>query len=187
MKNYNIKHEFGKQAKKFRIHFGLDQKAVAALSDMSSSEYSDLEKGHTNYNVEKIQNVASIYGLLFFQLGNPSYDFPSFSDLPEKTQNAINSRTTPLKVYKTRLIVEHLAAAFSTMKVNDDFLIKDINTLVKECFNISYKNEEIAGTIDKNFKQVILKTDKQDTSKKGFGPKPYYYRVLKLIPLQSKD
>jgi len=187
MKDYNVKNEFGKQAKKFRIHFGLDQQAIADLSDMSISEYSDLENGNTNYNVEKIQSISSIYGLFFYQLGNPTCNFPSFSDLPKRTQAAIESRTTPLKIYNSRLIIVHLTTIFNTMNVNDEFLIKDINTIIKDSFKISYKNEEIAGTINKNFKGLIAKTEKRDTSKKGVGPKPFYYRILKPIPLKITD
>lgn len=185
MKDYSIKNEFGKQAKKFRIHFGLDQQATAGLSDMSTSEYSDLENGNTNYNVEKIQNVSSIYGLFFYQFGNPACNFPTFSDLPKKTQAAIQSRTTPLKIYNSRLIIEHLTAVFNTMNANDEFLIKDISTIIKDNFKISYKNEEIAGTINKNFKDLIVKTEKQDTSKMGVGPKPFYYKILKNTPFKK--
>lgn len=184
MSGYNIKIEFGKQAKKFRIHFGLGQKEIADLSNMSLSEYSDLENGKSNYNVEKIQNVSSIYGILYYEMGNPSCKFPAFSKLPKETQSVITNREEPLKIYNDRLIVEHLTDIFSIMPEDTKFLIKSLNTLVEEKFGVSYENEEISGTINKKFKDFIIKTNIQDITKKGAGAKPYYYQIIKLIPIE---
>lgn len=184
MSDYNIKIEFGKQAKKFRIYFGLGQKQTADLSFMSLSEYSDLENGKTNYNVEKIQNVSSIYGLLYYHMGNPTCKFPAFAKLPKETQSVINNREEPLRIYNDRLIVEHLADIFSAMPEGTEFLIKNINALIQQKFKISYENEEISGTINKKFKDFIHKTTKKDTTKGGVGAKPFYYQVIKLITIE---
>lgn len=179
---YDVKIEFGKQAKKFRLHFGLSQMQVADLSGMSPSEYSDLEHGVTNYNVGKLQSVSSVYGLFYYQMGNPKCRFPIFSKLPEETKNIIISREQPLKVYSDRLIVEHLILVFSLMPKYSEFLIKDINIHIKERFKTIYENEEISGTINKKFLEFIIKTDKRDVSKKGPGAKPFYYRLIKSLP-----
>ncbi|WGQ15028.1 helix-turn-helix domain-containing protein [Sphingobacterium faecium] len=186
MDDFNIKIEFGKQAKKFRLHFGLGQKEIADLSDMSLSEYSDLENGKTNYNVEKIQDVSSVYGLFYYQLGNPTYKFPAFTKLPKETQSIINNRKEPLKVYNTRLIVEHLGIIFSAMPEGTEFLIKNINSLIEQKFKISYENEEISGTINKKFKDYICKTTKKDTTKLGVGAKPIYYKITRIVPLEME-
>ncbi|GEM_PF-2371248 len=181
MSSYNIKLEFGKQAKKFRLHFGLSQIEAADLSEMSPSEYSDLENGTTNYNVEKLQCVSSIYGLFYYQMGNPTYKFPAFSKLPEVTKAKINSREKPLTIYNERFIIEHLTIIFGNMSEKSEFLIKDINSKIVEQFGVSYDNEEISGTIGKNFAGFIVKTDKKQIDKKGPGAKPFYFTVLKSL------
>lgn len=181
MDDFNIKIEFGKQAKKFRLHFGLSQIEAAALSDMSPSEYSDLENGTTNYNVEKLQSVTSIYGLFYYQIGNPKCKFPAFSKLPEVTKAKINSREKPLTVYNERFIIEHLTIIFGNMSEKSKFLIKDINSKIIEQFGISYDNEEISGTISKNFAGSIVKTDKKQIDKKGRGAKPFYFMIIKSL------
>ncbi|WP_313419966.1 helix-turn-helix domain-containing protein [Sphingobacterium multivorum] len=181
MSDHDIKIEFGKQAKKFRLHFGLSQIEVADLSDMSPSEYSDLENGTTNYNVEKLQIVSSIYGLFYYQMGNPKCKFPALSKLPERTRAKINSREKPLKVYNERLIVEHLTVIFGTMSEKTAFLIRDISDKIIEQFGISYDSEEISGTISKNFSDSIVKTDRKQFDKKGRGAKPFYFMVVKSL------
>lgn len=184
---YDIKIEFGKQAKKFRIHFGLSQIEVADLSDMSPSEYSDLENGTTNYNVGKLQNVSSVYGLFYYQMGNPKCKFPASFKLPENTKKTINAREEPLKIYNDRLIVEHLTIVFSIIPEKSDFLIKNIGNQIRELFKISYENEEISGTISKNFGGFIIKTDKKEIDKKGPGAKPFYYQLIKTLPKEMVD
>lgn len=181
MSSYDIKLEFGKQAKKFRLHFGLSQIEAADLSEMSPSEYSDLENGTTNYNVEKLQSVSSIYGLFYYQMGNPTCKFPAFSKLPEVTKTKINSREKPLTVYNERFIIEHLTIIFSNMSEKSEFLIKDINSKIVEQFGVFYDNEEISGTISKNFAGSILKTDKKQIDKKGRGAKPFYFMIIKSL------
>ncbi|WP_104381358.1 helix-turn-helix domain-containing protein [Sphingobacterium sp. HMA12] len=182
MSDYDIKLEFGKQAKKFRLHFGLSQIEAANLSEMSPSEYSDLENGTTNYNVEKLQTVSSIYGLLYYQMGNPNCKLPNHSKLPEVTKAKINSRDKPLKVYNERFIVEHLTIVFGNMSEKSEFLIKDISNKIIEQFGVSYDNEEISGTISKNFAGSIAKTDKKQIDKKGRGAKPFYFMLIKSLP-----
>lgn len=182
MSDYDIKLEFGKQAKKFRLHFGLSQIEAANLSEMSPSEYSDLENGTTNYNVEKLQTVSSIYGLLYYQMGNPNCKLPAYSKLPEATKIKINSRDKPLKVYNERFIVEHLTITFGNMSEKSEFLIKDISNKIIEQFGVSYDNEEISGTISKNFEDSIAKTDKKQIDKKGRGAKPFYFILIKSLP-----
>src|SRR5690606_37176237 len=110
---YDIKSEFGKLAKKFRLKFKLSKKELASLSHMSPSEYGSLEKGSTNYNVEKLQKVASVYGLLYYQFGNPNCEFPEFGELPDATREIIISRQEPLKIYKERFIIEYLTIVLS--------------------------------------------------------------------------
>lgn len=182
MGDYDIKLEFGKQAKKFRLHFGLSQIEAANLSEMSPSEYSDLENGTTNYNVEKLQTVSSIYGLLYYQMGNPNCKLPAYSKLPEATKVKINSRDKPLKVYNERFIVEHLTIAFGNMSEKSEFLIKDISNKIIEQFGVFYNNEEISGTISKNFAGSIAKTDRKQIDKKGRGAKPFYFMLIKSLP-----
>lgn len=179
---YNIKIEFGKQTKKFRLHFGLGQKELAKLSNMSPSEYSDLENGVTNYNVEKLQNISSVYGLLYYQMGNPKCRFPAFNKLPDKTKKAINARKEPLKIYKERLIIEHLTLLFGELSKGNEFLIKEIGAKINERYDIQYEDEEISGTINKNFSEYVVKTQKKYTAKKGPGAKPSYYKLIKKIP-----
>lgn len=182
MSDYDIKLEFGKQAKKFRLHFGLSQIQAADLSNMSPSEYSDLENGITNYNVEKLQLVSSIYGLLYYQMGNPKCKFPALSNLPERTKAEINSRKKPLKVYNERFIVEHLTIIFGAMSENTEFLIKDVSDKLIKQFGVLYDNEEISGTISKNFAGLIVKTDKKQLDKTGRGAKPFYYMLVRSLP-----
>lgn len=179
---YDIKSEFGRQAKKFRLQFGLSQKELAKLSHMSPSEYGVLEKGITNYNVEKLQNVASVYGLVYYQFGNPNCKFPAYSKLPGKTRKAIISRQKPLRIYRDRLIIEHLTLILEELSTGDEFLIKYLRTKINEEYSIQYKDEEISGTIDKNFSEYVVKTDKQDMTKEGRGAKPFYYKLIKKIP-----
>lgn len=181
MKKYNIRTEFGKQAKKFRLHFGLSQKELAKLCNMSPSEYSDLENGVTNYNVEKLQSVSSTYNLFYYQMGNPKCRFPAFSKLPDKTKIVINSREEPVKTYNERLITEHLTFVFAELSKDAEFIIKEISLKINKKFNVFYENEEISGTISKNFAEFVVKTGRQDLNKSGPGAKPFYYQLIKPI------
>jgi len=181
---YDIKCEFGKQAKKFRLQFGLSQKELANLSKMSPSEYGSLEKGITNYNVEKLQNVASVYGLVYYQFGNPICSFPTFNKLPKETRKVISSRKIPLKIYKERLIVEHLTLIIGEMSKGSEFLITHLGAKINKEFRVNYKAEEIADTIKKNLSDYVVNTNIKNLTKEGPGAKSIYYKLIKEIPYQ---
>lgn len=184
MTGYNIKIEFGKQAKKFRIYFGLGQKETAYLSDMSLSDYRSLENGKANYSIEKIQHVSSIYGLLYYKMANPSCKFPALRNLPKETQALVNISPEPLQIDKYRLIVEYLTDILSVMPKGTEFLIKSVNALIEEKFGVLYQDEQIFRAINKSFQHFIIKSENRAFTKEVTGVKPFYYQVLNLIPIE---
>lgn len=180
---YDIKSEFGKRAKQFRLKFGLSQKELGELSGMSPSEYGVLEKGITNYSVEKLQKVAAVYGMVYYQFGNPECGFPTFDMLPNETRKAIISREKPLKIYNDRLIIEYLTLILGELSIGSKFLVKNLRTKINKKYSTQYEDSEISGTISKNFSEYVIKTDDQYMAKEGPGAKPFYYKLIKRIPI----
>lgn len=187
MKDYNIKIEFGKQAKKFRLHIGLGQEDLGKLTKMSTSEYGNLEKGKTNYNVDKIQTVASVYNMYYYEFGHPSAQLFKFENLAIQTQNIILNRKKPLKKYNSRIIYEHIISIIAELKLKEEFLIKDLSSKIENRFTVKYTDAEISGTIKNKFAEFVSKTDNEDLLKAGVGVKPKYYRIIKTIPLEMVE
>src|SRR5690606_25096765 len=102
--------------------------------------------------------------------------------LPNKTRKAIILREKPLRIYKERLIIEHLTLLLGELSTGNEFLIKHLRTNINKEYSILYEDEEISGTISKNFSEYVIKTDDQYMTKQGVGAKPFYYKLIKRIP-----
>ena len=58
MKN-DIKKEFGKKVKQFRLELGISQEELAFRSGLHRTYISDLERGNRNVSLETIQKIAN--------------------------------------------------------------------------------------------------------------------------------
>lgn len=77
---------YRKISKNYRKHFGLSQEDVAELMNIKQNAYSAMETGRGDIDLEKADKIAKVYGLRYFQMGDPKQRVPSIENLPSKTK-----------------------------------------------------------------------------------------------------
>lgn len=86
--------EFGKQVVKYLNKFGLIEADLAYLIKSNSNDIDDIITGSKSVGLKKAERIANVFGVKYYEFGNPNHDLPTISDLPNKTQEAIASRKT---------------------------------------------------------------------------------------------
>lgn len=178
----SIKKQFGKQAKTIRLHYGLDQDDLASLSAMTQSEYSSLESGNKNYSVEKLEQVSTVYGLEYYEIGNPKTKYPLFSKLPIETQQKIKGRKKPVSVYNEWDLTNHLLLVLSKCKKDSIFTPSDIFNLLDIDLKEGIKKpSRITDLFAYEFSEYVEKTGKKKKVEGKRGRPEEYYRLIKEI------
>ena len=184
----SIRKQFGKQAKKIRLHYGLDQDDLASLSAMTQSEYSGLESGSKNYNVERLEQVSAVYGLEYYEIGNPKTKYPLFNKLPIETQQKIKGRKKPVSVYNELDLSNHLLLVLSKWEEDSIFTPSDIfSLLAKDLKEGIKKSSRITDLFAFEFSEYVEKTgEKKKIEGKRGRPEEYYRLIKKITPEMLK-
>lgn len=84
--------EFGEQVKKHLKMFGLIEADLAYLIKSNSNDIDDIIHGSKTVGLKKAERIANIFGMRYYEFGNPNHSLPAISELPSRTQEAITSR-----------------------------------------------------------------------------------------------
>lgn len=84
--------EFGKQVSKYLKKFGLIEADLAYLTKSNSNDIDDIIDGAKTVGLKKAERIANVFGMKYYEFGNPRHNLPAISDLPSRTQETITSR-----------------------------------------------------------------------------------------------
>ena len=104
--NRDILAEFVAQIQKYLQHFGLTEADLGALIGTSSGDIKGMLNSTKSVGLIRLDRIASIFGLTYYEFGNPSHPYPKFRNLPIDTQSAILKRKeagTPNRDYSKDL------------------------------------------------------------------------------------
>lgn len=176
--------EYADILKKYMKKFSLDIVDIVFLAKSTNKKniqaLLDYKGGLT---LETQEAISAIFGLRYFEFGNPNQPIPKLDSLPEKTKLRIAFRKqegTPREItYTHSKINQQIADVITNFNVGDEFLAEDIASSILKEYEITYSASQIIDRINKSFKEVIIKTDRKETNRKGRGPKPIYYKLIK--------
>ncbi|KLT64733.1 hypothetical protein [Pedobacter sp. BMA] len=180
----DVSTEYAKRLTQYMKRFGLYSVDIAHLADTTSDIIIGILSGEKGLVLITLENIANIFGLRYFEFGNPKHPIPSFSQLPEDTQLRIKFRKDkgkPEKItYKQSPINEHIQIVLGTYALTEEILIEDVIRKIKEKYDVIYKPGEISDRFKKTFKSIVQETGKRNISKIGPGPKPKFYKLIRI-------
>lgn len=84
----DIKILFGNQLKNYRLAAGLTQEEYAGLLDTGQSYINKLEQGKLNPSLMTMQTHADLFGVMCYQLMDPTFPIPLLSKMPAEIRKA---------------------------------------------------------------------------------------------------
>jgi len=147
--------EFGNQLKSYLKHFGLIEADVARLIRSNTDAIDEIlvgEKGIVLKTAEKIAWI--VFGIRYFELGNPKFPIPKKKDLPLETQEAI---------------VERKKKGVPEINRNTDLnLPLHVNNVLKSGrLKREFTSSDVLGLLPDNIKEQIPSIRVTDLFKKG--------------------
>jgi|SRR5690606_34658825 len=85
---------FIKNAKLFRLHFGLSEDEIDLLLVDKKLKYKGLELGTRTLTLELAEAYPLIYGIEYCDFKKEETTIPTFEELPKATQNLIRNKTS---------------------------------------------------------------------------------------------
>ena len=183
MDKINLTKEYSKILAKYLKIFKLESIDIAYLVKTKKDVIEGILKNEKGIVLNTLEQVAQVFGLRYFEFGNPHHPIPSFDSLPEKTKQRIAYRKeegpSVETTYTPSDINEQINKAILSYNVGEEFLAEDIANSILEEDGEKYSVSQIIDRFNKSFKEKIEKTDRKDMAKEGRGPKPVFYKLVK--------
>nr|WP_068892565.1 hypothetical protein [Pedobacter panaciterrae] len=84
--------EFGKQLLKYLKHFGLIEADLARLIKSNTDDIKEILEGKKGVVLKSAERISNVFGLRYFEFGNPKFKLPNIKDLPDQTRDLILNR-----------------------------------------------------------------------------------------------
>lgn len=184
MNKVDLSKEYSKILARYLKTFKLESIDIAYLIGTKKQVVDGLLKNEKGVVLFTLEQIAQVFGLRYFEFGDPNHPTPSFDSLPEKTKLRIAQRKKEgpaiETTYKTSEINDQIKIVLSDYNVGDEFLAEDIAKNILSKYGTKYTVTEIINRFGKSFKDSIEKTERKDTTREGRGPKPVFYRLNSL-------
>lgn len=170
----DINTEFGEQLRRYLIKFELAEADISRLTRLSSKSVSDILIGSKGIVLKTAEQISSIvFGIRYFELGNPQFPLPRLEDLPESTQIAIANRKEKGFADNARNIdlnlPKHVMIVLGSGRLELEFTSSDIWKLLPLDIQGQVKSIRITDL----FKKGELKDKVEDTGEKRGREKLY--------------
>ena len=165
--------------------YGLEPIDIAFLSKTSKKSIDALLAQKGSVTLESLEAIAQVFGMHYYELGNPQTCIPPLEKLPAKTKKRIQYRkekgpSEPTN-YQSLHLNEKILIVLSDYSPQDHFLGHTIAEELKERFALELSVSQILDRFKKAFKTMVARTDIQVEKALGRGPKPYYYKLTTPI------
>lgn len=186
MNEQQVSKEYAKVLSEYLQKFGLESIDLSYLIGTKKDVIDGLLNSTNGVVLRTLEKIANVFGLRYFELGNPKNPIPTFDSLPEKTKKRIKYRASEgasqEKSYNQLDINDKIIVHLSRLKMGDNFLAEEITRKIKLDFEENLEVGIVNDRLSKTFRDFVKKTDRKELSKKGSGPKPSYYEIVKEIP-----
>lgn len=187
MRDLEVAREYAQILKKYLNHFALESIDLAFLVETRKDIIDGLLEAKSGVVLKTLDKIAQVFGLKYYEMGNPEFPLPQMEKLPSATLDRIRYRKTmgPYieQNYTPSEINEKLIVILSSLRENEEFLMENIAKRINTIFPEKPVNTSLViDRINKSFSTYFEKTDRKDLYKKGKGAKPYYYKTVKKLP-----
>src|SRR5690606_3309484 len=172
--------------KRYLQVFKLEPIDIAFLINTKKEVIEGLLSGKKGVVLKTLELISQVFGLRYFEFGNPNHPMPSSDSLPETTKDriAFREKEGPHEdtTYNAVLLNEKITVVLNNYKKGDEFLAEHIVKGLSKMFKESYSTSEVGKRLTESMDDYIIKTTRQDTDRKGRGPKPFYFKLVRRVP-----
>ncbi|MFA6071819.1 MAG: hypothetical protein WC810_24855 [Janthinobacterium sp.] len=175
--------EFGDQLIKYLKHFGLiEADLVRLINSTNTDDIKEILSGKKGVVLKTAERISNIFGLRYFEFGNPKRPIPKITDLPKATQAAILERKkkgNPEIIRNNDLnLGVHVRNVLASAKLANEFTSSDVLKLLPA----EIINQITSRRITDLFRKGELKDKVEDTGKTlkvegKRGPKEILFRL----------
>lgn len=144
MEKINAAREFIDQIKACLIHYDMPEGDLGKLIRTGVTDIKNIFNFSRVVGFKKAEQIANVFGLRYFEFGNPDFDFLDFDKLPPETQQVILDRKN--KGYdepKGLRLNTHIDRALSSGALKEEFTSEDVLMLFPDEIKIQTQANRI--------------------------------------------
>ncbi|WP_134091134.1 hypothetical protein [Olivibacter sp. XZL3] len=188
----NVSKEYSIILSQYMDAFGLADVDIAFLIGSNKDAIIGLLDGTRGAVLKTLESISQIFGLRYFEFGNPNHSMPNFDSLPDRTKERIAYRKKvghPVpKTYTSLDLTEKISVVLSEYKVGYVFLPSEIGNKVDSKFNLGLTDyKQITDRFKKDLEGIVEKTGKTNKVEGKRGRPEEYYRLIKPIAKSKKS
>jgi len=185
MNKIDLSKEYSKILERYLSKFKLESIDIAYLIKTKRAVTDGLLKNQKGVVLYTLEQIAQVFGMRYFEFGNPKHPLPTYVSLPETTKERIKYRKKEgpavETTYNASQINNQISDVLSNYKIGDEFLAEHITNKIQMKFGETHSVSEIINRFKKSFKVYIEKTKRKEMARKARGPKPFYYKLVKKV------
>lgn len=170
--------QFGEQLKKYLTRFKLYPEDIAYALKTNAESIVKIINGEQSIYLETTEKIANIFGVKFYEMGNPTFPFPAKKNLPGTTKSMIAKREVDgePKKYSDHGLIEALDAVLSGSYLEEPRTSKQILTQLPEEVRDAINNEarRITDLLNREPRCFLVKKFKIN------GSREYWYQLIEF-------
>ncbi|MBE9601921.1 hypothetical protein [Pedobacter sp. MC2016-24] len=161
MEKINAVKEFTDQIKAYLMHYKMQEADLGKLILTGITDIKNIFKFNRVIGFKKAEQIANVFGLRYFEFGNPDFAFPDFDKLPAETQQVLLDRKEKGYEPMQENLTVHVNSVLSSGILQDEFTSED----VLQAFPDEVRAKTQANRITHLFKTGKLKARVESTGK----------------------
>lgn len=177
--------DFVKILHHYMQYYGLYSADIRNLVKTTTDIVKDFEQGKNGPTLKKIEAVANIFGLKYYEFGTPNFPMPTLDQLPLRTREKIEWRkeTGPpeSKQYQKLDLNQAVLHALAGFDEDEEFLASDVYKILPEDLQEKLGSPtRITGLFSNELYDKVTKTGNK-VAKEGPGRPEEYYKLTPAI------
>ena len=157
--------EFGRQLEKYLSRFQLIVADIARLTNSNTDAIDEVFDGKKGIVLKTAERISNIFGLRYFEFGDPNFPLPQIDKLPMATQKAILERKkkgSPEIVRNNDLnLAVHIKGVLTSGLLENEFTSSQLLKLLP----VDISSQITSRRITDLFRKGELKDKVEDTGK----------------------
>jgi len=171
---------------KYMKKFGLEPIDIAYLAKSAKKNIIAVLNQTGSLEIETLEAISQIFGLRYYQFGDPNFSLPKFESLPDRTKERIIHRKEvgqPIpKTYSSLELKEKITNVLSDYHVGSIFLPSELGNKINTKFDLGLSDfKQITDRLKKDLHGIVEKTGKKNKVKGKRGRPEEYYRLVKRV------
>ena len=180
--------EYAKILERNMRSFSLETLDIAFLAKVNKKTIAAVLARTGGIELHTLEAISQVFGLHYYQFGDPNFIMPTYDDLPAKTKTRIAFRKKQgahLETsYDQRLLNEKITVILAKYNKGDQFLTEHIVTQLFEDFKEEVSTSIVGKRLVNSLNEYVLQTKKTHDNKGKRGRKPYFFQLIKEIPVR---